>query len=111
MKKLLESHKMTSICPRHTNTVFHSKMPIFHGFTPRRSRCARRSMVWHHSFIRKFFFFFRGSENNGLSYNRWHLRVHEMWDINTEIQDINSERGLQGEAGNQNLKWKIPFSN
>lgn len=28
-----------------------------------------------------------------------------MWDINTEIQDINSERGLQGEAGDQNLNF------
>lgn len=71
---------------------------LFHIFIPHKSRCVLQSMVRHHSLIRIFFSIFRHPENHNASCNWWHLRVHEIWDINTEIQDINTEMDMQGEA-------------
>lgn len=99
MRTLLESLKMTSICPWHTSTVFYSEdAPFFTFLYLTNQDVSLQSMVCHHSLIRIFFPIFRGPENHNASCNWWHLRVHEIWDINTEIQDINTEMDMQGEA-------------
>lgn len=73
---------------------------LFHIFTPHKSRWVLQSMTCHHSLIRRvFFLIICGPENNRAACNGWYLRVRELWDINTEIQDINPEMDIQSEAG------------
>lgn len=84
----------------HKHCISLLRCPFFHIFTPHKSRCVLQSMTCHHSLIRRvFFLIFCGPENNRAACNGWYLRVHELWDISTEIQDINPEMDVQGEAG------------
>lgn len=95
LRKPLEPHKMTSICPDTAVTVFHSNRPLPQLCTSQIKLCPT-VMACRCSLTSS------GSENNGASDSGWHLRAGDKWGVSTDT-------GMQGELGIRFWNEKSPF--